>query len=48
MKMAVRFLASEVSYRVPHQDLRIDFAHLPALPKSRFVIQAAAGLAAVA
>lgn len=38
MKAAVSFLAKELHYRVPPQDLRIDFAHLSALPVSRFVI----------
>lgn len=38
MKVAVRFLTSGVEYEVPAQDLRLDFARLPALPRSRFVI----------
>jgi fatty-acid peroxygenase len=39
MKMAVRFLALELRYEVPQQDLRIDFRHLPALPADRLVIR---------
>ena len=39
MKTAVRFLTSEIHYEVPTQDLQIDFARLPALPKSRFVMK---------
>jgi fatty-acid peroxygenase len=39
MKMAVRFLAREIDFDVPQQDLRLDFAHLPALPVDRFVIR---------
>jgi fatty-acid peroxygenase len=38
MKTAVRALCCEFDYTVPQQDLAIDFARLPALPKSRFVI----------
>jgi fatty-acid peroxygenase len=48
VKAAVRFLAQEVAYYVPPQDLRIDFAHLPALPASRLVIRKADTLVAVA
>lgn len=39
MKMAVRFLARELHYEVPQQDLRLDFHHLPALPADRFIIR---------
>ena len=38
MKAAVKFLAEEVKYEVPQQDLRIDFQKLPGLPVDRFVI----------
>lgn len=38
MKAAVDFLAKELIYDVPEQDLRIDYSRLPALPRSRFVI----------
>lgn len=38
MKVAVDFLARRIAYDVPEQDLRIDRARLPALPRSRFVI----------
>ena len=38
MKVAVDFLARRIAYDVPDQDLRIDRARLPALPRSRFVI----------
>jgi fatty-acid peroxygenase len=38
MKAAVKFLAEEVKYEVPQQDLRIDFKSLPALPVDRFLI----------
>lgn len=38
MKVAVDFLARDLSYDVPEQDLRIDLSRLPALPRSRFVI----------
>jgi fatty-acid peroxygenase len=37
-KTAARLLASEMDYDVPEQDLRIDLARIPAIPKSRFVI----------
>ena len=36
---AADFLAHRLQYRVPDQDLRVDYARLPALPKSRFVIE---------
>lgn len=39
MKAAAQFLASGIVYDVPRQDLRIDRARLPALPRSRFVMQ---------
>lgn len=40
MKRAAAVLTRRLRYQVPEQDLRIDFARLPALPKSRFVIRA--------
>jgi bifunctional non-homologous end joining protein LigD len=45
MNMAVRFLARELRYEVPPQNMRIDFAHLPALPADRFMIRNAVLLA---
>jgi fatty-acid peroxygenase len=38
LERAVRLLARELDYRVPEQDLTLDWARLPALPRSRFVI----------
>ncbi len=38
VKVAAGFLAKSVTYDVPEQDLSIDYARLPALPRSRFVI----------
>ena len=38
LKVAAGFLAGEITYDVPEQDLRIDRRRLPALPRSRFVI----------
>ena len=38
MKTASRLLATTMDYEVPAQDLRIDLARIPAIPKSRFVI----------
>ncbi|WP_420473922.1 cytochrome P450 [Noviherbaspirillum sp. ST9] len=35
---AARLLATGMDYDVPDQDLRIDMARIPAIPKSRFVI----------
>lgn len=45
IKAASYFLAEGVTYEVPDQDLRIDFARLPALPRSRFVIRTVGGRA---
>jgi fatty-acid peroxygenase len=39
MKRAVRLLAGELEYRVPAQDLALDWSRLPALPRSGFVIE---------
>jgi len=39
MQRAVRFLAREIEYAVPAQDLDIDFRRLPALPPSGFVMR---------
>ena len=41
MKGAAEFLARRVQYVVPEQDLRIDYARLPALPKSELVLRSA-------
>lgn len=38
MKVALRILTQEMDYRVPKQDLRIHLARMPAIPKSRFLI----------
>jgi fatty-acid peroxygenase len=38
IKVASGFLAGGVTYDVPEQDLSIDWARLPALPRSRFLI----------
>lgn len=38
MKRAARFLASAIDYEVPEQDQSVDYASLPALPRSRFVM----------
>ncbi|WP_438029845.1 cytochrome P450 [Sorangium sp. So ce233] len=38
MKGAARFLTREIRYDVPPQDLEIDHARLPALPRSHFVM----------
>lgn len=38
LEAATEALARQLEYTVPHQDLRIDFARLPALPRSGFVI----------
>lgn len=38
MKLAVDVLVRQIKYDVPQQDLRIDFARLPAIPRSRFVM----------
>lgn len=39
MKLALTQLSERMTYNVPPQDLRITRARLPALPRSRFVIQ---------
>jgi fatty-acid peroxygenase len=45
IKVASNFFAGGITYDVPEQDLRIDFARLPALPRSRFVIRNVRGSA---
>jgi fatty-acid peroxygenase len=42
MKGAARMLTSRLRYDLPEQDLDTDFARLPALPKSRFVMTSVA------
>ncbi len=42
MHMAVDFLAKELRYEVPPQDLTLDYTRLPALPRDRFVLRCAA------
>ncbi|MYZ49743.1 cytochrome P450 [Propylenella binzhouense] len=39
MKMAVRLLTREMRYEVPPQDISVDLACIPALPRSGFVIE---------
>lgn len=39
MRLAVDWLARRLGYDVPAQDLRLDMGRLPALPRSRFIIQ---------
>lgn len=39
MKAASIFLAKEIEYDVPEQDLRADSSRLPALPRSRFLLR---------
>lgn len=39
LRVAVQVLASELAYEVPPQDLALDFGRMPALPKSRFIIE---------
>lgn len=39
MKAAIRFLTSAITYDVPAQDLRIDLSKMPAVPRSRFIIE---------
>jgi fatty-acid peroxygenase len=38
-KVVVKFLAASIKYDVPDQDLSIDLSHIPAFPKSRFIIK---------
>lgn len=38
MQLVLSFLARDLTYDVPAQDLRIDYARLLALPRSRFII----------
>lgn len=38
MKAGLTFLTTRLAYDVPEQDLRLDYTRLPALPRSRFVI----------
>jgi fatty-acid peroxygenase len=42
MQAATRFLAEHFDYTVPEQDLSIDYARMPARPRSGFVIAARA------
>lgn len=39
MKQAVRFLARDLDYEVPAQDLGVDLGRMPAIPASRFVMR---------
>jgi fatty-acid peroxygenase len=38
LKVEAEFLTKKVSYEVPEQELAIDFARVPALPRSKFII----------
>jgi fatty-acid peroxygenase len=38
-KAAIRFLMEDVRYEVPPQDLSLEMTHMPALPRSRFVMR---------
>ncbi|GIW86324.1 MAG: fatty-acid peroxygenase [Isosphaeraceae bacterium] len=38
IKVSSGFLAGGITYDMPEQDLRIDYGRLPALPRSRFII----------
>jgi fatty-acid peroxygenase len=38
-KAAVKFLTEDISYDVPPQDLSLEMTHMPALPRSRFIIR---------
>ena len=38
MKVSCEFLAANIEYDLPDQDLQIDVTRLPAIPKSRFVM----------
>lgn len=37
-KAAVKFLTEDISYDLPPQDLSLEMTHMPALPRSRFII----------
>ncbi len=39
MKQAVRFLARDLDYQVPDQDLSVDLGRMPAIPASGFVMR---------
>lgn len=50
-KAAVRFLTEDITFDVPSQDLSLEMTHMPALPRSRFVmrnVRAKAGVKAPA
>lgn len=38
MKAAVKFLVNSIDYRVPQQNLQIDYRRIPAIPESRFLM----------
>jgi fatty-acid peroxygenase len=38
MKVAIRFLTTEITYDLPPQDLQIDFGRMPALPRSGIIV----------
>jgi fatty-acid peroxygenase len=39
MKQALAFMTRSMTYDVPKQDLRVRLSRMPAIPRSRFVIQ---------
>lgn len=39
MKAALRVLTQEITFKVPPQDLSVDFSRMPALPKSGFLMK---------
>src|SRR5690606_34749601 len=39
MCLALRMLTREMRYTVPEQDLQLDLARMPAIPRSRFIIE---------
>jgi fatty-acid peroxygenase len=38
-KAAVRFLTEDIAFDVPAQDLSLEMTHMPALPRSRFIMR---------
>ena len=46
MRLALDFLTARMEYAVPPQDLELDCRRLPALPRSRFVIEGVRAVAA--
>lgn len=44
MKRAIHLFATAMRYRVPEQDLHIDLTRMPAIPKSRVILDHVKGL----